>query len=247
MKKAIAILFLISFKIGFSQDSPYVKIGHQTWMQKNLDKTIFRNGEKIKEIKSKEEWFKAGYREEPAWCYYNFDSKNANLGKLYNYFAVSDPRNIAPIGWRVPSFQDFYTLVNLIDPLCTKKYFANNGSLAGGSLKIKDNINWVGDNCSQISSNFNAIPAGGYSPSFDYPEYDWDRLNESAMFWCITKWENVNEFIDESDLDQFRTDRLTGKFRDKSIVIRLRKGNCKIDGDDDPKLNGYYLRLLKDN
>lgn len=239
-------MFLISSSIGFSQDLTFTKIGNQIWMQKNFENTRFRNGDVIKEVKSKEEWFKAGYREEPAWCYFDFDPKNARFGKLYNYYAISDSRNIAPPGWRVPSFQDYYTLVNYLDPLCTKEYFASHGSLSGGSLKSKDS-RWKNDNCQQINSNFNAIPSGGYSPSLNYPEFDWNKLGEEAMFWCITNWESVIDFFDSRRLEEFKNDIQAGALNDKAIVIKLNASNCEVGGDDDPKLNGYSLRLLKDD
>ncbi|MFM2213783.1 MAG: hypothetical protein RL427_1046 [Bacteroidota bacterium] len=88
LKKVITALFLIYSNFSFSQELSSIKIGSQVWSQKNFDKTSLRTGEIIKEIRSKEDWLKAGYREEPAWCYYNFDSKNEHLGKFYNYYAV---------------------------------------------------------------------------------------------------------------------------------------------------------------
>ncbi|MGR6087937.1 MAG: FISUMP domain-containing protein [Arcticibacter sp.] len=246
MKKIITALLLIYSNFSFSQDLSSIKIGGQVWTQKNFDKTTFRTGEIIKEVSSKEDWLKAGYREEPAWCYYNFDPKNAHLGKFYNYYAVSDSQNIAPMGWRVPSIQDYYSLVNYLDPLCTKEYFASKGSLAGGNLKLKDSL-WIGTNCPQINSNFNALPAGGYSPSINYPEYDWDKKGEKAMFWCITNWNSLLDYVEFEHVEKFKRNILSGEFKDKAIVIRLRNDDCELDLDDDPKLNGYSLRLIKEN
>lgn len=246
MKKTIPILFFIYTNLLFSQELLSIKLGNQVWTQKNFDKDTFRSGEIIKEIRSKEDWLKAGYREEPAWCYYYFDSKNAHLGKLYNYYAISDSRNIAPVGWRVPSLEDYYVLVNYLDPLCTKIHFANKGSLAGGNLKSKDSL-WHEDPCPQINSNFNALPAGGYSPSINYPEYDWDKKGETAMFWCLSNWNSLLDFVKPDDVEKFKVNRQSGKFNDKAIVIRLSINDCEIDSDDDPKLHGYSLRLIKEN
>ncbi len=245
MKTAITFLFLIFTSLSFSQELTSIKIGSQIWTQKNFDKTTFRTGEFIEEKKSKEEWLKASYREEPAWCYYKFDSKNEHLGKLYNYFAVSDTRNIAPTGWRVPTFHDYYVLVNFLDPLCTKVHFVNKGSQAGGNLKLKDSL-WVGNTCPQINSNFNAIPSGGYSPSIDYPKYDWYKKGEKAMFWCITKWNSVLDYLRPDKIEKFKMRIQSGKLNDKAIVIRLKSYDCELDADDDPKINGYSLRLIKE-
>jgi uncharacterized protein (TIGR02145 family) len=247
MKITIVQLLFISFIPNlFSQNFLSTKIGDQLWTQKNSELDEFRNGDKIKEVKSKEEWYKAGNKEEPAWCYYQFDPKNANLGKLYNYYVISDTRNIAPNGWKVPSFNDFFNLIKFLDPLCSEKYFEKNGSLAGGHLKLKDELENSPYNCPQISSNFNAILAGGFAPSLNYPEFDWIPIGEKAMFWCITDWNAILDYVNKANLPQVKQNILSGNLEDKAIVFRLRNYNCIIDADDDPKLNGYYLRLIKE-
>jgi uncharacterized protein (TIGR02145 family) len=81
-----------------------VKIGTQTWMTENLNVSTFRNGDPIPETKTREEWEQAGNKKQPAWCYYENDPKNgAKYGKLYNWYAVNDPRGLAPAGWHVPT------------------------------------------------------------------------------------------------------------------------------------------------
>jgi hypothetical protein len=136
--------------------------------------------------------------------------------------------------------------VNYLDPLCTKQNFGNKGSLAGGNLKLKDSL-WIGTNCPQINSNFNALPAGGYSPSIDYPEYDWDKIGVKAMFWCISNWNELLDFVDSDHMEKFKRNIQSGKLKEKAIVIRLRYNDCELDSDDDPKLNGYSLRLIKED
>jgi uncharacterized protein (TIGR02145 family) len=242
----VQLLFLSFIPNLFSQNFISIKIGNQVWSQKNSEIVEFRNGDRIKEILNKEDWLKAGYREVPAWCYYKFDSKYAYLGKIYNYYAISDIRNIAPNGWKIPTFNDYFNLVQAIDTLCSKKNFEKNGSMAGGSIKMKDKVNNSQTDCPQINSNFNAILAGGFSPSVNYPEYDWITIGEKAMFWCITDWNSILDFLDESTLDQAKKNIQSGKLDDKAIVFRLRNYDCIIDADDDPKINGYYLRFLKE-
>jgi hypothetical protein len=81
-----------------------VPIGKQVWMSENLNVDKFRNGDSIPHAKTNEEWKKAGKNKQPAWCYHDNDPKNATkYGKLYNWYAVNDPRNIAPKGWHIPS------------------------------------------------------------------------------------------------------------------------------------------------
>src|SRR5436190_5685295 len=79
----------------------HVRIGNQVWMLKNLDVTRYRNGDKIPYVKSPTEW---AALTTGAWCWYKNDSATgAVYGKLYNWFAVNDPRGLAPMGWHVPS------------------------------------------------------------------------------------------------------------------------------------------------
>ena len=90
-------------------------IGTQEWMVKNLDVVTFRNGDSIREVRSIDEWYLAGLRKEPAWCYYENDSKmGERYGKLYNWFAVVDPRGLAPDGWHIPSNREWEVLHNFI-------------------------------------------------------------------------------------------------------------------------------------
>ncbi|HEY2720430.1 MAG TPA: FISUMP domain-containing protein, partial [Chitinophagaceae bacterium] len=86
---------------GFNPDA--VSFGDQTWMKQNLDIATFKNGDRIPEVISDSAWIKAGQLKQPAWCYYNNDSTNKKLGKLYNWFAVIDKRGLAPEGWHVPN------------------------------------------------------------------------------------------------------------------------------------------------
>jgi len=120
-----------------------VVIGAQTWTSENLNVSTFRNGDPIPEVRSTEEWNKAGDNKQPAWCYYDNDPSNgAKYGKLYNWHAVNDPRGLAPNGWHVPSKEEWHLLEN---------YLGKN--IAG--KKLKTTSGWADyqekltcDNCS---------------------------------------------------------------------------------------------------
>jgi serine/threonine protein kinase len=58
------------------ENYPSIKIGSLTWTKENLNVSTFRNGDKIPEAKTKEDWIKAGEEEKPAWCYYENNLKN---------------------------------------------------------------------------------------------------------------------------------------------------------------------------
>ena len=70
-------------------------------MKYNLDTRYYNNGDLISEVKDSEKWSKL---KKGAWCFY--DNKPVNgyhYGKLYNWYAINDPKGIAPKGFHIAS------------------------------------------------------------------------------------------------------------------------------------------------
>jgi uncharacterized protein (TIGR02145 family) len=127
-----------------------VRIGTQTWAIANLNVNTFRNGDSIPEAKTNKEWVTAGESGKPAWCYYNNDPANGlKYGKLYNWFAVNDPRGLAPAGWTLSGDADWSMLT----------YFLGGQEVAGN--KMKNTSGWSDDNYGTNESGFTGSP-GGY-------------------------------------------------------------------------------------
>ena len=126
-----------------------VNINGQVWMDRNLDVDRYRNGDIIPQIKDSTEWVNAKFG---AWCYYNNDSANgAVYGKLYNWYAVNDPRGLAPEGWVVSSATHWYYLMTNLGG-----YY-----VAGGKLKTKGTSRWLYPNYGATNeTNFSALPSG---------------------------------------------------------------------------------------
>ena len=58
---------------------------------------------------------KAGVEKKPAWCYYeNNSAAGALQGKLYNGFAMMDPRGLAPEGYHVATDFDWIRLASYL-------------------------------------------------------------------------------------------------------------------------------------
>ena len=92
-----------------------ISIGSQTWMTQNLNVNRFRNGDLIPEAKSNEDWQNAGINKQPAWCYLNNDSiKGKEIGRLYNWFAISDPRGLSPEEWIIPTVEYWDNLTDAL-------------------------------------------------------------------------------------------------------------------------------------
>jgi hypothetical protein len=89
----------------FCQVVPSVTYGSGIWMSENLSVVTYNNGDPIPLVTNENTWanLKTG-----AYCYPNNDpSQVATKGLLYNWYAVNDPRGIAPPGWKIPSKSDF--------------------------------------------------------------------------------------------------------------------------------------------
>ena len=127
-----------------------IKIGSQIWLKKNLDVETFRNGDAILQAKTNAQWARAGEQGKPAWCY----CRNAGLydekyGKLYNWFAVNDPRGLAPKGWHVPSEKEWDELVDYL------------GGEEEAGERMKTTYGWEKGGNGTNSSGFSGLP-GGY-------------------------------------------------------------------------------------
>ncbi len=114
-----------------------VQIGEQWWFAENLRTTRYANGESILLVTDKKEWVKLT---EGAWCWYDNNSNHDNThGKLYNWYAVGDSRNICPEGWHVPTDEEWYMLENFVDPTIDDPNAINwRGADAASKLKAPD-------------------------------------------------------------------------------------------------------------
>lgn len=172
-----------------------VTIGNQTWMTENLKVTKYANGEKISNVSEYEKWSELTTG---AYCNYLNKIPNAHIyGRLYNWFAVSDKRNIAPKGWRVATENDWMTLIN---------YLAGE-MVAGGKLKDSTTTHWKFPNTGATNiSGFNALPSGIRSSNGEF-----GSLNKSCSWWANTLADEKNAigyFLDYSDAKVVRNDNL---------------------------------------
>ncbi|MBA4410758.1 MAG: hypothetical protein C0397_15205 [Odoribacter sp.] len=158
------IIFVVAFSNSCNKEGePFVKeeytyksviIGNQEWMADDLKNNVFCNGDPIPEVKDFSEW--SGL-ETAAWVYVNNDKlKYGTFGKLYNWYAVNDKRNICPCGWHVPSYGEWEELIK----------YLGGPDVAGGKMKSLGTIQtsdgfWYEPNTGATnSSGFSAIPTG---------------------------------------------------------------------------------------
>jgi uncharacterized protein (TIGR02145 family) len=183
----LLILLALCSSCGEDNSPAETVIGSQTWSTKNLNVDKFQNGELIPESTTMEEWLKASESKQPTWCYHDFDSGNESQhGKLYNWYAVNDPRGLAPVGWHIPSLEEWTVLLN---------FCSDNGLRPAKKLKSKED--WKRDSNGTDDFGFSAYPSQGLIASPTVGGSFSSKCGEScvkmgfdANWWCSSKPEN---------------------------------------------------------
>ena len=159
-----------------------ITIGSQTWMVENLEVTRFRNGDSIPNITDETQW---SNMTSAAWCNYENDqAKGVLYGRLYNWYAVADSRNICPAGWHIPTQAEWTTLIN----------YLGGESVAGGKLKETGTVHWLSPNTGATNeTGFTGLPCGTRNSSGSFSNEKnhgyWWTTNEndstSALEWNV--------------------------------------------------------------
>jgi uncharacterized protein (TIGR02145 family) len=159
-----------------------VKICGQWWMMENLKVTHYRNGDPIPNVTDNTEW--AGLST-GAYCEYDNNIANVDTyGRLYNWYAVGDSRNIAPDGWHVPTDEEWKQLEICLGISPDDAGLVGwRGTDEGGKLKETGTTHWLDPNAGATNeSGFSALPGGdrGYDGVCN------DIRNNDA-FWSSTE------------------------------------------------------------
>ena len=176
-----------------------VKIGSQLWMAENLKVTRYRNGEVIPNVTDYGQWenLSTGAR-----CAYNNDDGNvATYGLLYNWYAVNDPRGLAPSGWRVPTDADWKKLEMYLG---MSKRDANDEGFRESPVgdKLKATSGWDDNGNGNNESGFTALP-GGYR--VDHGTFD--GIGSNGGWWSSTELSSTHAWyrgLDYNDSDVLR-------------------------------------------
>ena len=183
MKKLLTLILLLGFNIK-AQD---VKIGTQTWTTKNLDIATYRNGDAIPQVQDKVKWSNLTTG---AWCYYENNTANGTTyGKLYNWYAVNDPRGLAPKGYHIPTDAEWTILSD------------NLGGEAG--TKMKNTSGWKDNGNGTNTSDFAGLPGGdrfsyGFFSSIGSDGEWWSSSESSASCAWYRILFNFNVNVDRS-------------------------------------------------
>jgi uncharacterized protein (TIGR02145 family) len=186
-----------------------VKIGTQVWMVQNLRTTKYRNGDLIGTTTPDTLDIRTENKPKYQWIYKGYEDKVAIYGRLYTWYAVSDSRNIAPLGWHVPSYGDWATLIDYLD----EQYNS------GAKLKETATTHWITPNAgADNSTGFTALPGGNreVDGAFNYIGYH-------------GSWWSTDEYLSDYAWNQYLSydsSSFTGTFVMKKLGISVR---CVLD------------------
>jgi uncharacterized protein (TIGR02145 family) len=164
-----------------------VIIGTQTWKVCNLDVTTYRNGDVIPQVTDPTEWANLTTG---AWCWLNNNSANNLYGKLYNWYAITDPRGIGPEGYHVPSDEELSIL----------RTYLGGAELAGGPLKEAGTSHWNSPNEGATnSSGFTALPGALRESNGSFNNIGISNiLFSSTEYDTTSSWAYILQNVDSS-------------------------------------------------
>lgn len=156
-----------------------VTIGDQVWMKANLRTTKYNDGTEIPYVTDNTEWSNltsGAY----CWCF-NDMSNQTPYGALYNWYTIT-PGKLCPTGWRIPSDQDWFELVNYLGGV----------SIAGGKLKTPGG--WLEPNVGATNeTGFTAYPAGRRSVTDEFKGV-FNGIEAGVTWWSSTEFSTTEAY-----------------------------------------------------
>ncbi len=129
-----------------------VKIGNHWWMAENLKVSRYRNGDSILYVSETNYHLDSAtwnHLDSGAYCIIDNSNQTSQnyrgkmFGFLYNWYAVNDTRNIAPVGWHVPGDAEWIELEEYLGMKPDESNKVNwRGTNEGNKLKIEGPTGW---------------------------------------------------------------------------------------------------------
>lgn len=175
-----------------------VRIDTQIWKAENLRTTRYSNGDVIPYVEESIIWSGLAIG---AYCWYHSEAEDEiPFGKLYNWYAAADPRNVCPTGWHVPTRDDWDVLVNFLG--------GTNG--AGGKMKESGTLHWLNPNDgASNASGFTGL--GGGARNYNGSIYSFGEIGN-----CWSTYESApyglyrSLYYNHTKSEEFFTDKRVG-------------------------------------
>lgn len=208
-----------------------VTIGSQVWMSENLKTTHYRNGDPIPNVKNEQEW---NLLNTGAYCDYDNDPLNSNkFGRLYNYFVVGDEREIAPEGWRVPTTDDWWELLDYMDANyenVAKAFSAKDGWAPSSEPGA------IGNNLSENNESGFSAMAGGRRISEGYTDSLFAPFKQKGMF---ATWWGDTGVSNDADESIGALSVLLNNYKVNGSLYRIARNDCE------GRKHGMSIRCIK--
>ena len=234
MKNLLLLIFalVINNQITYGQE---VTIGTQTWMQKNLDVSKYRDGTPIPQVTDPKKWANLTTG---AWCYYKNTTVNGTIyGKLYNWYAVAGIYNaaslankslrkkLAPTGWHVPSDEEWTTLTDYLGGI----------DVAGGKMKSKGKTLWGSPNTDATnSSGFTGLP-GGFRNGMGAVV----NVGTKGYWWSSSDTITNYAWFRNLSYDDGYALRINAKIKRNGFSVRCLKDEVTAQEDDNEDVSIY--------
>ena len=173
-----------------------VEIGTQWWMAENLKVTKYNNGDLIGTTNPAtldlSDVVYEGGMPKYQWAYDGIESNAFIYGRLYTWFAITDPRGVCPTGWHVPSNDEWLLLQNyLID-----NGFNYDGTTTGNKIAkaMAAPTSWNSSTIEGAAGNtdypgkINASGFSGLAAGIRFADGEFKGLGESANWFTCTNY-----------------------------------------------------------
>jgi uncharacterized protein (TIGR02145 family) len=171
-----------------------VEICGVTWQATNLNTTYYRNGDPIPRVTDPTAWANLTTG---AYCDYDNDANNsAGYGRLYNWYAVTDARGLAPTGWHVATDAEWSALTTCV----------GGEAIAGGKLKEVGIAHWDSPNTNASDEfHFTALPGG-----FRYTNGTFYDMTATGIWWTSTTNFRRSMFYNQGYVDRYSDNSVYG-------------------------------------
>lgn len=194
-----------------------VVIGNNRWMAENLKTTAFNDGTDISCVEKQSDWISLNYGAYS--CYKNNKNYADTFGLLYNWYAVNSGK-LCPIGWRVPSDEEWKILEGNVD----SKFSIGDTEWDKSGLRgfdagqrLKSVNGWRPGVTGTDDFGFSALPGGEHLSHF--------YAGGSSGFW----WSS--------------TEASTSSAYYRSLIYSFEL----VARDTHPKRMGFSVRCIKDD
>jgi len=140
-----------------------VTIGSQCWITENLKTSRYRNGDLIPSDFNNTDW---GNLITGGRSWWNNDSTTYEIpyGNLYNFYAVEDSRGLCPLGWHVPSDNEWSTLTSSLSDASNKlrTIGLDYWSATNAGVSNVTGFSAVGNGARYFTGDFISLKVNGY-------------------------------------------------------------------------------------